>query len=291
MASSSIKTGKNKTSQSITEHGGIEKEVDAKVQRSQRVLEIVGANAQDDEVFSPRTEQYVESLLPILDMYNFTRRDIKELCENCNYDDTAINDSVAKILEDDTPIAKEDWGTVLSKKEKKAELEKKRIEQERQKEEDRKEALRRAKEEEIKRRQEREEQKKRDREEAKKKKEQDNLKRKEAKKYAAQEELWYQQQEQVAHGGITNDPVVVFASKHDFHGGKGKGQAAPPSSQLPSGLDSRGLGRSGAKGGKGKAKDREYESYHEYDYELEREWNEDNGRYTSEWNGGGGGGR
>jgi len=161
------------------------KEDGVQVQQQQRVMEILGTNS-EDEVFSPRMEQYVDNLLPLLDMFNYTRSDIKDLVQNCKFDETAINESVAKILEDSAPVASKDWSTVLSKKDKKTQMEKKKLKIELQKQaKELQEKQRQLEEKENKRREEeRKEEERRRREEEERKGVEEEKRQEEAKKRA-----------------------------------------------------------------------------------------------------------
>mmetsp|Transcript_54333 Transcript_54333/g.119150 ORF Transcript_54333/g.119150 Transcript_54333/m.119150 type:complete len:678 (+) Transcript_54333:72-2105(+) len=128
----------------------------SKAAESQRIREIIGTV--EEKKYSPRTEEYITQLYPILELYDFTRREIADLVKRCNFDDKAINMAVEDVFEDKANHQQAEFGVVLSKKQKKQLQEEKRqrekeerervLQEERaRKEEERKERERQAEEE------------------------------------------------------------------------------------------------------------------------------------------------
>lgn len=166
-----------------------------KVAAQQRVLEIAGVGSKTDDVkHTPRTETYVEGLLPVLETFGFTRSDIRVLVERCGYDEAEINDVVANILEEKIHREQPSWVAVLSKKDKKAEIEK-RKEDERVERVDQIRSLKKV--EDNKRRDERREAKKRELET----------------KRLEREIKEHRKPRNVRNHEITNDPAIIYAGK------------------------------------------------------------------------------
>ncbi|CAD7968367.1 unnamed protein product [Amoebophrya sp. A25] len=107
-------------------------DLEEKIKVQKRVMEYLQGDGPAREVkLEPKGVDMVTNLLPTLEPYGYTKADISRLVHELNYDDVAVEQHVASVL-DNKPEEDNGWNKVISKAEKKRIAEEKAAEEERQ---------------------------------------------------------------------------------------------------------------------------------------------------------------